>query len=88
MGGALGAAGVSVPQRFEVGDGPFILPPNILRGRCTVIGCEAKCELSANRSQGGNFCFEIEVFVVKKRVICVMLYIRFQTVQTGTRETN
>ena len=32
------------PQESEVGDGPCIRPPNILRS--TVIGCEAKYELT------------------------------------------
>ena len=38
-------------------------PPNI--SRSTVIGCEAKYELTENRlkgPQGGMFCSEIEVF--------------------------
>jgi len=40
MGGDLGG---TVLPKFEVGDGPCIHPPNILRS--TVIGCEANYEL-------------------------------------------
>jgi len=32
------------PPKFEVGDGPCLRPPKILRS--TVIGCEAKHELT------------------------------------------
>src|SRR6218665_3862265 len=49
--------------KFEVGDGPCIRPPNILRS--TVIGCEA----STKRCQGGIFLSEIEVYGQEKGVI-------------------
>jgi len=41
MGGDLGG---TVPLKCEVGDGPCIRPPNILRS--TVIGCEGNYELT------------------------------------------
>ena len=44
MGGNLGGTGKTVPQKCEVGDGPCICPPNILRS--SVIGCAAKYELT------------------------------------------
>src|SRR6218665_1029862 len=51
------------PNKFEVGERP-IRSPNILRS--TVIGCEAKYELTKKRSQGEVFCSEIEVFGQEK----------------------
>jgi len=48
------------------GDGPCICPPNISRSGRTVIGCEAKYELSKKWSQGGTLCSEIEVFGEEK----------------------
>jgi len=60
-GGDLGGTGGTVLPQFEVGDGPCIRPPNILISRPTVIGCEAKYELSKKRSQGGIFCSEFQV---------------------------
>ena len=45
MGGDLWeTAGDGLTQKCEVGDDPSIRPPNILRS--TVIGCEAKYELT------------------------------------------
>jgi len=47
MGGDLGMLGDDPQKTFEVGDGPCIRPPNILRS--TVMGCEAKYELTKKR---------------------------------------
>ena len=66
--------GRTVPRKFEVGDGPCIRPPNILRS--TVIGCDAKYELTKKVSRR-NF-----VFWNRSRKGSYMLYIRFQTVET------
>jgi len=46
--------------------------PNILRS--TVIGCEAKYELTKKRCQGGIFVLKSR-FLVKKRVIYVIYQI-------------
>jgi len=59
----LGGLGGRPPNKFEVGERP-IRSPNILRS--TVIGCEAKYELTKKRSQGEIFCSEIEVFGQEK----------------------
>ena len=47
-GGDLGGMGDGAPK-FEVGGRPYIRPPNILR--TSVIGCEAKYELTKNGLQ-------------------------------------
>ena len=52
------------PQKFEVGDGPCIRPPTILR--TTIIGCEAKYKLPKRRFSGGISSGEIEVFGRKR----------------------
>jgi len=59
MGGDLGRTGGTVPQNLRWGDGPCILPPNILRS--TVIGCEAKYELT-KKGVKEEFLSEMEVF--------------------------
>ena len=65
LGGDLGGTG-GTPPKFEVGDGPCIRPPNILRS--TIMGSEAKYELTKKRCQGGIFLSEIEVFGQEKGV--------------------
>ena len=59
------------PPKFEVGDGPCICAPNI--SRSTVIGCEAKYELTKKRSRGGILYSEIDVFGQEKGhiIMCV-----------------
>ena len=47
-----------------MGDGPCINPPNILRS--TVIGCEAKYELTKKKVSRKNIFSEIEVFGQEK----------------------
>ena len=63
------------------GDGPCIRPPNILRS--TVIGCEAKYELTKKRCQWGIFFSEIEKLKLKfwsrKWESYYVIYIRFKT---------
>jgi len=72
MGRGLGGTGgwSLVPPKFEVGDGPCIRPPNILRS--TVIGSGAKYKVTEKRRQGGIFLSEIEVFGKEKGVIYVI----------------
>ena len=65
IGGDLGRTGGTVPPKFEVGDGPCILPHNILRS--TVMGCEAKYELTKKRCQGQEYLWLKLRFLVKKR---------------------
>ena len=48
-----------------MGDGPCIRPPNILRS--TVMGCEAKYELTKKRCHKGMFLSEIELLVKKAK---------------------
>src|SRR6218665_1110898 len=43
----------TVPKKFEVGDGPCIRPPNILRN--SVVGCVRKYELSKKKVSSRNF---------------------------------
>src|SRR6218665_3117001 len=69
MGGDLGGLGGRPPKKFEVGDGPCIRPLQFLRS--TVMGCEAKYELT-KRCQGGIFLSEIEVFCQEKGIIYVI----------------
>jgi len=57
-----------------VGDGLCIRPPNILIS--TVMGCEAKYEMTEKRCQGGTFLPEIEVFGQEKGVI--YMYVIYQ----------
>ena len=69
------------PQNLRRGNGPCIRLPNILRS--TVIGCEAKYELTKKGVMEEYFS-EIEAFGKETshiRVIYV-IYIRFQTVKT------
>src|SRR6218665_3624374 len=54
----------TVPTKFEVGEGPCIRRPNILKSN--VIGCEAKYLVSKRRFQEGIFSSEIEVFGQEK----------------------
>ena len=54
-GGDLGRLGEG-PAKFEVGDGPCIRPPNILRS--SVVGCGRKYEQSKER------CFSCEERVI------------------------
>ena len=68
MGGDLGATGGTVPPKFEVGDGPCIRHPNILRS--SVIGCVFKYERTKKRYHEGMFCSEIEIFRQEKGHIC------------------
>ena len=80
----MGTGGRPSPK-FEVGDGPCIRHPNVLRS--IVIGCEAKYELTKKSLKlGGIFCCEIEVFGQEKGHI--MLYIRFQTVYRQKKTQN
>src|SRR6218665_182053 len=51
------------PNTFEMGDGTGSCPPNIFE-KYTVIGCEAKYELTKKRCQGGFFLKSR--FLVKK----------------------
>src|SRR6218665_1860459 len=55
-------------------------PPNSLRS--TVIGCEAKYELTKQRSPGGTFCCEIEAFGQEKghirRIICNIMLCKWK----------
>ena len=62
-GGNLGGLGGRSLPKFEVEDGPGIRPPNILGS--TVIGCEAKYELT---NKGGIFVLKSS-FWVRKSVI-------------------
>src|SRR6218665_187061 len=80
MGRGLGGTGgwSLVPPKFEVGDGPCIRPPNILRS--TVIGSGAKYKVTEKGVKEEYFCLKSR-FLVKKRG-SYMLYIRFQTVET------
>jgi len=55
-GGDLGGTGGTVPLKFEVGDGPFIRPPNILSS--SVVRCARKYEQSKER------CFSYEERVI------------------------
>jgi len=56
------------PPKFEVGNGPCIRPPNILRP--TVIGFEATRELTKKTSSGGILGCEIGVPGEEKGVTC------------------
>ena len=51
------------PPKFEVGDGPCIRPPNILRN--SVFGCSRKYTTRKKVSQR-EFFYEIEVFLARK----------------------
>ena len=62
MGGDLGRLGDG-PLKFEVGDGPCIRPPNILRS--SVVGCARKYEQSKKCVIEELFS-EIGIFLVKK----------------------
>ena len=74
MGGNLGGlGGRSPPKKIEVGDGPCIRSPNILRS--TVMGCKAEYEMTKKRCQGAIFLSEIEVFGQEKGVIYVIYQI-------------
>src|SRR6218665_2025692 len=66
--------GVFPPKKFEVGDGPCIGPPNILRS--SVVGWARKLEERKNRCRQGIF-FERGIFVVKK-----VSYVTFDTIKT------
>ena len=68
MGGDLGGTGGTVSPKFEVGGRPMYPSPNI--SRSTVIGCEAKYELTKTRSQGRIFCSVIEVLGQENGHIC------------------
>ena len=52
------------PPKFEMGDGPCIRPPNILRS--SVVGCAQKYEQSKKKGIIKEFFSEIVVFLVKK----------------------
>src|SRR6218665_2638408 len=62
-GGDLGGAGGRFPKKLEVGDGPCIRSPNILRS--SVVGCTRKYEQSKKGVMKELFS-EIVVFLVKK----------------------
>ena len=62
-GGDLGGTGGTVPPTFQVGDGPCIRPPNILRS--SVVGCARKNEQSKN-GVIKEFFSEIVVVHVRK----------------------
>src|SRR6218665_712954 len=47
-GGDLGGTGGAVPKKFEMGDGPCIRTPNILRS--SVVGCVRKYQQSKKRN--------------------------------------
>src|SRR6218665_2663574 len=63
----------TVPPKFEVRGRPMHPSPNILRS--TVIGCEAKYELTKKRCQGGIFLSGIEVCGQEKGVMYVIYQI-------------
>ena len=52
------------PKKFEVGDGPCIRPPNILRS--SVAGCARKYEKSKKKGVTKELFSEKEDFLVKK----------------------
>ena len=56
--------GRTVPQKFEVGDGPCIRPPNI--SRSSVIGCVWKYQLGKNGVMEDFFCSELDFFRKEK----------------------
>ena len=64
MGGNLGGTGETAPT-FDVGDGPCIRPPNILRN--SVVRCVRKYELS-KKGVMKEFCYEIELFREERAV--------------------
>ena len=65
MDGDLGGTGGTVPQDLRLGTAHASVPPNILRS--TVIGCEAKYELT-KKVVKEEFCV---LKSVKKRVIYI-----------------
>ena len=69
MGGDLGGLGTR-PPKFEVGDGPCI-DPHILRS--TVIGSEAKHEVTEKRCKEEYYCLKSR-FLVKKRGVIYVIY--------------
>ena len=74
MGGDLGGTGGRSPSKFEVGDGPCIRPPNILRS-IVLSGARE----STNRVKKGvikKLFSEIGVFLMKKGS-----YMTFKTVK-------
>ena len=73
MGGDLGGLGGRYPQNLRWGTAHASVPLNILRS--TVMGCEAKYELTKKRCQGGIFLSEIEVFCQENGVIYVIYQI-------------
>ena len=78
MGGDLWGTRGRSPKKFEVGDGPCIRSPNILRS----MGCEAKYKLTKKRCQGGIFLSEIEVFGQENGGhVCYISYLRQNRVE-------
>jgi len=75
--------GTALPK-FEVGDGPCIRLPNILRS--TVIGCEANYELTKKGLKEEFFCSEIKVFGQEKGHIRV-IYVIYQSDFRQQRQT-
>ena len=64
MSGDLGGTGGTVPPKFEVGDGPSIGPPNIMRS--SVVGWARKPKESKKIGVIKEFFVERGLFAVKK----------------------
>src|SRR6218665_1125803 len=75
-------------QKIDVGSGPCIRPNYILRS--TVIGCEAKYDLTKKGVKEDFFVlksrFLVKILVQKRVKESYMLYIRFQAVETDKME--